>query len=88
MAPTANGVEYSIVRIDEVLKDNEAQVPDRLIQAENAVRSSVQRDLVASIERVARDRAKVQLFPKMMGRALGDTAETDAAKAGSAAKKQ
>jgi hypothetical protein len=76
------------VRIDDVLKDNEAQVPDRLVQAENAVRSSVQRDLVASLERVTRDRAKVQLFPKMVGRALGDTEETKATKAGDAAKKQ
>ncbi len=76
VAPTANGVEYAIVRIEDVLRDDDATVPERLTQAETAVRASVQRDLIASIERVARDRAKTQVFPAMMGRALGDTAET------------
>jgi peptidyl-prolyl cis-trans isomerase D len=79
LAPTANGVEYTVVRIDDILKDDEGTVPDRLVQAETAVRASVQRDLIASLERVARDRAKAQLFTKMMGRALGDTEETAAA---------
>jgi peptidyl-prolyl cis-trans isomerase D len=76
VAPTANGVEYVVARIDAVLRDNEAKVPERVAQAETAVRQSVQRDLVASLERVARDRAKAQLFPDMMKRALGDTPET------------
>ena len=86
LAPTANGVEYTVVRVDEILKDDEKMVPDRLTQAETAVRASVQRDLIASLERVARDRAKAQLFTKMMGRALGDTEETAAAKAATPAK--
>ncbi|AMS29355.1 hypothetical protein AEM38_07620 [Hyphomonadaceae bacterium UKL13-1] len=87
LAPTANGVEYTVVRIDDILKDDEGTVPDRLVQAETAVRASVQRDLIASLERVARDRAKAQLFTKMMGRALGDTEETAApAKAATPAK--
>jgi peptidyl-prolyl cis-trans isomerase D len=88
LAPTANGVEYTVVRIDDILKDDESIVPDRLVQAETAVRASIQRDLIASLERVARDRAKTQLFTKMMGRALGDTEETVATnKAGAPAKK-
>ena len=86
LAPTANGVEYTVLRVDEILKDDEKMVPDRLTQAETAVRASVQRDLIASLERVARDRAKAQLFTKMMGRALGDTEETAAAKAATPAK--
>jgi peptidyl-prolyl cis-trans isomerase D len=76
LGQTANGVEYAIVRIDEVLRDDDATVPERMAQAETAVRASVQRDLVAALERVARDRAKAQLYPDMMRRALGDTAET------------
>jgi peptidyl-prolyl cis-trans isomerase D len=76
LGQTANGVEYAIVRIDEVLRDDDATVPERMAQAETAVRASVQRDLVAALERVARDRAKTQLYPDMMRRALGDTAET------------
>lgn len=76
LAPTANGVEYTVVRIDDILRDDETIVPDRLVQAETAVRASVQRDIIASLERVARDRSKAQLFTTMMGRALGDTPET------------
>ena len=78
---TANGVEYAIVRVEEILRDDDATVPERLAQAETAVRASVQRDLIASLERVARDRAKIQLFPDMMRRALGDTVETPGAPA-------
>jgi peptidyl-prolyl cis-trans isomerase D len=74
-APTANGVEYAVVRIEDILRDDEATVPERLVQAETAVRQTVQRDLIASLERVARDRANAQLFPVMMGRALGDSAD-------------
>jgi peptidyl-prolyl cis-trans isomerase D len=77
-AQTANGVEYALVRIEEILRDDDATVPERMTQAEAAVRASVQRDLIASLERVARDRAKAQLFPDMMRRALGDTSETSA----------
>lgn len=75
-AQTANGVEYAIVRVEDILRDDDATVPERMTQAETAVRASVQRDLIASLERVARDRAKTQLYPDMMRRALGDTAET------------
>lgn len=82
-AQTANGVEFAIIRVEDILRDDEATVPDRMTQAETAVRASVQRDLISSLERVARDRAKTQLYPDMMRRALGDTAETvAAAKAG------
>jgi peptidyl-prolyl cis-trans isomerase D len=79
LAQTANGVEYAIVRIEDVLRDDDATVPDRMAQAETAVRASVQRDLIASLERVARDRAKAQLFPAMMRAALGDAPETPGA---------
>jgi peptidyl-prolyl cis-trans isomerase D len=75
-APTANGVEYAVVRIEDILRDDDATVPERMTQAETAVRASVQRDLIAALERVARDRSKTQLFPAMVGRALGDSAET------------
>jgi peptidyl-prolyl cis-trans isomerase D len=81
VAQTANGVEYAIVRIEEILRDDDAVVPERMTQAETAVRASVQRDLIASLERVARERSKTQLFPDMMRRALGDTVETPGAAA-------
>jgi peptidyl-prolyl cis-trans isomerase D len=79
VAQTANGVEYAIIRIEEILRDDDATVPERMTQAETAVRASVQRDIIASLEQVARDRAKTKLFPVMMGRALGDTADTPTA---------
>jgi peptidyl-prolyl cis-trans isomerase D len=79
LGQTANGVEYAIVRVEDILRDDDATVPERLTQAETAVRASVQRDLIASLERVARDRAKAQLYPDMMRRALGDTVETPGA---------
>lgn len=75
-AQTANGVEYAIVRIENILRDNDATVPERMTQAETAVRESVQRDLIASLERVARDRAKTQVFPAMVRSALGLSADT------------
>jgi peptidyl-prolyl cis-trans isomerase D len=81
LGQTANGVEYAIVRIEDILRDDDAVVPERMTQAETAVRASVQRDLIASLERVARDRAKTQLYPDMMRRALGDTVETPGAPA-------
>jgi peptidyl-prolyl cis-trans isomerase D len=77
-AQTANGVEYAIVRIEQILRDDDARVPERMTQAETAVRASVQRDLIASLERVARDRAKPQIFPAMIRSALGLSAETPA----------
>jgi peptidyl-prolyl cis-trans isomerase D len=79
LGQTANGVEYAIVRIEDILRDDDATVPERMAQAETAVRATVQRDLIASLERVARDRAKTQLYPDMMRRALGDTIEAPAA---------
>lgn len=79
VAQTANGVEFAIVRIEEILRDDDATVPERMTQAETAVRASVQRDIIASLDQVARERSKAQLFPVMMGRALGDTADTPAA---------
>jgi peptidyl-prolyl cis-trans isomerase D len=78
-AQTANGVEYAIVRVEDILRDDDARVPERMTQAETAVRQSVQRDLIASLERVARDRAKTQVYPAMVRRALGLSAETPAA---------
>jgi peptidyl-prolyl cis-trans isomerase D len=77
-AQTANGVEYAIVRIENILRDDDARVPERMTQAETAVRASVQRDLIASLERVARDRAKTQIFPNMMRAALGLTGDASA----------
>jgi peptidyl-prolyl cis-trans isomerase D len=77
-AQTANGVEYAIVRVEDILRDNDAKVPERMTQAETAVRESVQRDLIASLERVARDRAKTQLFPNMVRSALGLTGDAAA----------
>jgi peptidyl-prolyl cis-trans isomerase D len=64
-AQTANGVEYAIIRIEDILRDNDAKVPDRMTQAESA-------------ERVARDRAKTQLYPNMVRSALGLTGDAAA----------
>jgi peptidyl-prolyl cis-trans isomerase D len=75
-AQTANGVEYAIVRVEDILRDDDAVVPERINQAETAVRQSVQRDLIASLERVARDRAKTQIYPDAVRRALGLSADT------------
>jgi peptidyl-prolyl cis-trans isomerase D len=80
-AQTANGVEFAIVRIEDILRDDDATVPERMTQAETAVRETVQRDLIASLERVARDRAKTQVYPDMMRRALGLASATPDPKA-------
>jgi peptidyl-prolyl cis-trans isomerase D len=75
--PAANGVEYAIVRVDDILRDDPKTVPARVAEAEQAVRQTIQRDIVDTLERVARNRAKVALYPDRMRRALGDTAETE-----------
>jgi peptidyl-prolyl cis-trans isomerase D len=86
LSQTANGVEFAIIRIEDVVRDDEAIVPERLAQAETAVRASVQRDLIAALDRLARDRAKIKLYPDMMRAALGDTAETSPTEAPAPAK--
>lgn len=72
----ANGVEFAVVRIDNIIRDDETKAPERLAQAEQEVRKSVQSDIVAGLEAAARNRARVRLFQDRMGRALGDTTET------------
>jgi peptidyl-prolyl cis-trans isomerase D len=84
-AQTANGVEFAVVRIEDILRDDDAVVPERMTQAETAVRQSVQRDLIASLERVARDRARTQIYPAMVRSALGLTNDAPATPAGKAA---
>lgn len=81
----ANNVEYVVLRVDDILRDDPATVPERVAEAETAVRQTIQRDIVATLERVARERAKAVTYPDRMRRALGDTAETEAPKAGPAA---
>ncbi|GIU66159.1 peptidylprolyl isomerase [Candidatus Phycosocius spiralis] len=75
IAPAGNNVEFVLVRIDEILRDEDATVPGRMREAETAVQASIQRDVIASLERVARERAKAELYPKMVGRALGESAD-------------
>lgn len=72
----ANGVEFAIVRIDSVLRDDDAKAADRLIKAEESVRSTIQQDIAAALEDAARKHAKVKIFNDRMKRALGDSEET------------
>jgi peptidyl-prolyl cis-trans isomerase D len=81
VGPTANGVEYAVVRVESIERDDEAAVPQRLAQAEQGVRRSLQEDIVAALETVARERADVRLNQAAARRALGDSEEEAAADA-------
>lgn len=71
----ANGVEFAIVRIDSVLRDDDAKAKDRLLKAEESVRTTIQQDIAAALEDAARKHAKVKIFNDRMKRALGDNEE-------------
>jgi peptidyl-prolyl cis-trans isomerase D len=81
VGPTDNRVEYVVVRVESIERDDEAAVPQRLAQAEQGVRRSLQEDIVAALETVARERADVRLNQAAARRALGDTAEDEDAAA-------
>lgn len=68
---TANGVEYAVIRIDAIERDDEAAQPQRLQQAEQSVRQSIQQDIVATIEVVARERADVTINRSIARTAIG-----------------
>lgn len=75
-APMGNGVEYAIIRIDGIVRDDENKAPDRLAKAENSVRGSVQQDLADAIDIMARKRAKAKTFPDRMKALFGDETES------------
>lgn len=78
VGPVANGVDYAVARIDNVIRDDESKAPDRLAQAEQNVRRSVQQDILDSIQKVTRNRANARIYNDRMRRALGDeVAEED-----------
>lgn len=78
--PVANGVEYAIVKVESIVRDDENKAPDRLAQAEQEVRRTIQSDIVAALNTSARNRSKVKIFTDRMKAALGDSTEPDAAK--------
>ncbi len=72
IAPVGNGGEYAVIKIENIIRDDETKAPERLAKAEEAVRSSVQQDIVALYERAARNRFKVKTYPDRVKIALGD----------------
>lgn len=78
MAPVANGVEFAIIRIDSIVRDNEAAAPDRLAQAEQQTRQSVQADLAAAIQKTANNSVDAKTYPERLGAVFGDTPEDGA----------
>jgi peptidyl-prolyl cis-trans isomerase D len=73
--PVANGVEYAVVRVDNIIRDDETRAPERLAQAEQEVRQSFQQDIVETIERVARNRSRARIYNDRMRKAFGDNVE-------------
>lgn len=78
MGAVQNGVEFAIVRIDGIMRDDEKKSPQNLAQSEQMVRNSIIQDIGAAIDIAARNNAKVKTFPLNMKRAFGDdlSAET------------
>lgn len=72
IGPIADGVQYAVVRVDNVLRDDEGKAKDRLAQAEQSVRGSVQEDIVTIFGKIARDRTKTKTFPERLNRVFGD----------------
>jgi hypothetical protein len=73
--PVANGVEYAVVRVDNIIRDDETKAPERLAQAEEQVRQSFQEDIVETIERIARNRSRARIHNDRMRKAFGDDVE-------------
>ena len=73
--PVANGVEYAVVRVDNIIRDDETKAPERLAQAEEQVRQSFQEDIVETIERIARNRSRARIYNDRMRKAFGDDVE-------------
>lgn len=78
---TANGVEYAVIRIESIERDDEAAQPQRLQQAEQSVRQSIQQDIVATLETVARERADVTINRATARTAIGLTPDAETADA-------
>lgn len=78
--PVSNGVEYAIVKIESIIRDDETKAPERLLQAEQEVRSTIQSDIASVLSTAARNRSKAKIFTDRMKAALGDTIEAETAK--------
>ena len=79
LAPVANGVEYAVIRVDKISRDDEAAAGDRLAQAGQQVQQSLQNDLVSLIQKLATAFVDVKTFPDRIAAAFGDApAETPA----------
>ena len=78
--PVANGVEFAIVKIESIIRDDENKAPERLQQAEQEVRRTVQSDIVSALNTAARNRSKAKIFTDRMKTALGDTIDPNTAK--------
>lgn len=82
---TANGVEYAVIRIENIERDDETAQPQRLQQAEQSVRQSIQQDIVATIEVVARERAEVTINRTVARTAIGLVTDEETAESAAAA---
>lgn len=82
MGAVQNGVEFAIVRIDGIMRDDEKKSAQNFAQSEQMVRGSIIQDIGSAIDLAARNNAKVKTFPLNMKRAFGDdiSAETKAKK--------
>lgn len=70
--PVADGVQYAVVRVDNIQRDDENKAPDRLAQAEQSVRGSVQEDIMTIWGNIARERTKTKTYPERLNRVFGD----------------
>jgi peptidyl-prolyl cis-trans isomerase D len=74
--PVANGVEYVVIRIDGIVRDDDTKTPDRLAKAEENIRQSVQQDLAQAIDVMARKRAKVKSYPERVKAIFAQASDT------------
>jgi peptidyl-prolyl cis-trans isomerase D len=72
LAPVANGVEYAVIRVDRISRDDEAAAGDRLAQAGQQVQQSLQSDLVSLIQKLAAAFVDVKSYPERIAAAFGD----------------
>lgn len=82
--PSSNPAVSVVARVDSIIRDPAKLRPDRLVQANNAMKQSLSEDIARTLESAARTRFKAQTFPDQARRALGvpvDAAASSAAPA-------
>jgi peptidyl-prolyl cis-trans isomerase D len=73
--PSSNNAVYVVARVDSIERDPPKARPDRLAQAQDAMKQSISEDLASTLERAARTRFKARTFPDQARQAIGGPAD-------------